>query len=131
MPPTNPVFNKTDKTYKTGISSLQSQDKFILAVATTIFFLSHREINELSVFLSCLSSMRPGDHAPQIRHDSESNCGVKGVRCVGGSDSSIEKGNLSSFFFSILFQIPLTQLTNLTLREIDTSQRTEIYVKDI
>ena len=30
----------------------------------------------------------------------------------GGSDSSIEKGNLSSFFFSILPQITLTQLTN-------------------
>ena len=68
---------------------------------------------------------------PKIRHESESSCGVKGVRCVGGSYSSIEKENLSSFFFSILFQIPLTQLTNLTLREIDTSQRTEIYVKDI
>ena len=59
---------------------------------------------------------------PKIRHDSESSCGVKGVRCVGGSDSSIEKENLSSFFFSILFQIPLTQLTNLTLREIDKTK---------
>ena len=49
---------------------------------------------------------------PKIRHDSESSCGVKGVRCVGGSDSSIEKENLSSFFFSILSQITLTQLTN-------------------
>ena len=60
---------------------------------------------------------------PKIRHDSESSCGVKGVRCVGGSDSSIEKENLSSFFFSILFQIPLTQLTNLTLREIDKTKK--------
>ena len=61
---------------------------------------------------------------PKIRHDSESSCGVKGVRCVGGSDSSIEKENLSSFSFSIsiLFQIPLTQLTNLTLREIDKTK---------
>ena len=59
---------------------------------------------------------------PKIRHDSESSCGVKGVRCVEGSDSSIEKENLSSFFFSILFQIPLTQLTNLTLREIDKTK---------
>ena len=64
---------------------------------------------------------------PKIRHDSESSCGVKGVRCVGGSYSSIEKENLSShtsfFFFSILFQIALTQLTKLTLREIDNTKK--------
>ena len=59
---------------------------------------------------------------PKIRHDSESSCGVKGVRCVGGVLLLYRKRKSLLFFFSILFQIPLTQLTNLTLREIDKTK---------
>ena len=54
--------NKTARQIRQGFHRSSPRASFILAVAATNFFLSHREINELSVLsvlLSCISLFLP------------------------------------------------------------------------